>query len=599
MSKPQLSDHPVRPGNEASAEVGWGSDAIVEQLSRLNLRYIAILPGSSYRGTHDSLVNYKGNCEPEMLVCLHEEHTISIAHGYAKVTEHPMAAAVHANVGLMHASMAIYNAFCDRIPMVILGATGPMDAAKRRPWIDWIHTAGDQGALIRSFVKFDDQPTSVNAAISSLVRATSLTIAKPSAPVYVCLDVNLQEDKTNPRAVHYPETSRYLPTSPPGAAAEDVSNVLSLLNEATKPLFLFGRVNRTQKSWAERIQLAEMFESLVLTDLKQASAFPTTHRLHACPPTVFNSPKASEVIRQADLIISFDWVDLAGTLQASHAPGVEPFSKIVHISLDSALHNGWSKDHFGHPPMDVSVAADVDKFLSALLEAASKSTIPHSSDWKLSPPPPPAESSPGEIIYMGDLAATLYSEIKSEEMCIVRVPLSWRGGDLRSTHPLAYLGQDGGAGLASGPGQAVGAALALKDTELVPVAILGDGDFLMGSSALWTAARYRLPVLVIVANNASFFNDEVHQERVARARSRPVENKWIGMRLDDPLPDLSQNAASFGCAILGGQVKERSSLREVLRKAIQEVRAGKPVVVDVQVLPEGYSSGLEGTKKGE
>jgi thiamine pyrophosphate-dependent acetolactate synthase large subunit-like protein len=597
MSTPLLSDQPVRVDSGNIPEVGWGSDAIVEQLSRLKLRYIAILPGSSYRGTHDSLVNYKGNCEPEMLLCLHEEHAISIAHGYAKVTEQPMAAAVHANVGLMHASMAIYNAFCDRIPMVILGATGPMDAAKRRPWIDWIHTAGDQGALIRPFVKFDDQPTSVNAAISSLVRAAALTIAKPSAPVYVCLDVHLQEDKIDRKTVHYPETSRYLPSSPPGPAAEDVSKVLNLLNESTRPLFLFGRVNRSQKSWDQRIEFAEMFDGRVLTDLKQASAFPTTHKLHACPPTVFLSPQASEIIRQADLIISFDWVDLAGTLQAAHPPGVEPSSKIVHVSLDWALHNGWSKDHFGHPPVDVFVSADVDKFLSALLETASKSVDSRKSKWDLVPVRPLAESAPGEDIFMGDLATAMYSQIQPEEMCIVRVPLGWRGGDLRSTHPLAYLGQDGGAGLASGPGQVVGAALALKDSELVPVAILGDGDFLMGSSALWTAARYRLPLLVIVANNASFFNDEVHQERVARARSRPVENKWIGMRIDDPLPDLSQNAASFGCTVISAQVKERSQLREVLKKAIQEVHGGKTVVVDVRVLPEGYSSGLEGTKK--
>lgn len=597
MSKPQLSDHPLLAGPYASPEVGWGSDAIVEQLSRLSLRYIAILPGSSYRGIHDSLVNYKGNSEPEMLVCLHEEHAISIAHGYAKVTERPMAAAVHANVGLMHASMAIYNAFCDRIPMLILGATGPVDAAKRRPWIDWIHTAADQGALIRPFIKFDDQPTSVNAAISSLVRATSSTIAKPSAPVYVCVDVSLQENKVDPQTLHYPETPRYLPISPPGAAVEDISKVLSLLQESRKPLLLFGRVNRRQKSWDERIQLAEMFDSRVLTDLKQASAFPTTHRLHVCPPTVFNSPEASKVIRDADLIISFDWVDLAGTLQAAYGPGVEPLSKIVHVSLDSALHNGWSKDHFGHPPVDIQVSADVDKFLSSILETASNSSVSRSSGWNVSPTAPPVESIPSEKIYMGDLAAALYAEITPEEMCIVRVPLGWRGGDLQSTHPLAYLGQDGGAGLASGSGQAVGAALALKDGPLVPVAILGDGDFLMGSSALWTAARYRLPLLVIVANNASFFNDEVHQERVARARARPVENKWIGMRLDDPLPDLTQNATSLGCTVVSGQVKECSKLRDVFKKAIQEVKAGKPVVVDVRVLPEGYSSGLEGTKK--
>jgi thiamine pyrophosphate-dependent acetolactate synthase large subunit-like protein len=495
--------------------------------------------------------------------------------------------------------MAIYNAFCDRIPMLILGATGPVDAAQRRPWIDWIHTAGDQAALIRPFVKFDDQPTSVNAAISGLVRATSITIAKPSAPVYVCLDVNLQEDVLDPTTVHYPDTSRYLSHPSPGGSADDVTTVLHLLDSSKKPLFLFGRVNRTRKNWDQRIELAERFNCRVLTDLKQGSAFPTAHKLHASPPAVFTSPKASEVIRKAELVVSFDWVDLAGTLQAAHAPGVEPASKIVHISLDAALHNGWSKDHFGHPPVDIFVPADVDKFLNALVEGSKSTNSKPSVAWDSdSGSDPPAERHPSESIYMSDLAAALYAEIKSEDMCLVRLPLGWKGEDLQSTHPLAYLGQDGGAGLASGPGQAVGAALALKDSPITPVAILGDGDFLMGSSALWTAARYRLPVLVIVANNASFFNDEVHQERVARARPRPLENKWIGMRLDDPLPDLSQNAASFGCEVNPtGQVKEKSQLREVLRKATWDVRSGKTVVIDVQVLPDGYASGLEGTNK--
>ena len=602
-SKPQgashLSDRPVE--GTSAPSVGWGSDAIVEQLSRLNLKYVALVPGSSYRGVHDSLVNYKGNAEPEMLVCLHEEHAVAVAHGYAKVTEKPMAAAVHANVGLMHATMAVYNAFCDRVPMVILGATGPVDSAKKRPWIDWIHTSTDQAALIRPFIKFDDQPNSVNAAVMSLVRGMSLTLQKPSAPVYICLDVHLQEDKLDPNSVHYPETSRYLQITPPGPAAEDIQKINEALLAAKRPLFLFGRMNRTQRSWDDRIALAEKYGAKVLTDLKQACTFPTNHQLNACAPSVFSSPQASEVIRSADLIVSFDYVDLAGTLQAAHQPGAEPSSKIVHVSLDSALHNGWSKDHFGFPLVDIPVQADVDKTLSALLAASDKS---QTSEW------PSAEVANGtaltngdmsqtEDIFMNDLADALYSAVKPEELCLIRLPLGWKGADLQATHPLAYLGQDGGAGIGSGPGQAVGSALALKDinADLIPCAVLGDGDFLMGSSALWTACRYKLPLLVVVANNASFFNDEVHQERVAKVRTRPVENKWIGMRLDDPLPDLGKNAESLGCTIVSeGQVRSKAELGEVMKKAIAAVKDGKTVCVDVRVLPDGYSSALEKAK---
>ena len=198
----------------------WGSDALAELLRRLGLPYIALVPGSSYRGLHDSLVNYNGNRDPQLLVCLHEEHAVAIAHGYAKVTGQPLAVAVHSNVGLMHASMAVYNAYCDRVPMLIIGATGPVDAARRRPWIDWIHTAGDQGALIRPYCKWDDQAISVEAALDSLARAYSITRQAPSAPTYVCLDVSLQEQPlAAPPAIPDVERDRSPRSHGPDAAA--------------------------------------------------------------------------------------------------------------------------------------------------------------------------------------------------------------------------------------------------------------------------------------------------------------------------------------------------------------------------------------------
>src|SRR5438552_6635105 len=146
----------------------WGSDAVALMLHGLDIPYVALNTGASYRGLHDSLVNLLGNRDPQMLLCLHEEHAVAIAHGYAKVAGRPMAAIVHSNVGLMHATMAIFNAWCDRVPVLVLGATGPVDAARRRPWIDWIHTAQDQGALVRSYTKWDAQPASVPAALEAV-----------------------------------------------------------------------------------------------------------------------------------------------------------------------------------------------------------------------------------------------------------------------------------------------------------------------------------------------------------------------------------------------------------------------------------------------
>lgn len=318
---------------------------------------------------------------------------------------------------------------------------------------------------------------------------------------------------------------------------------------------------------------------------------------------MFIPPETQALLRSADLIVSWDWVDLAGALQSSHDAGVEPQGKVVQISLDSALHNGWSKDSYGLPPADLTIRADPDKAVSAILAAAETISVT-ASEWPSDPTS--AQNMNGipsgtgsENIFMTDLAHALYSTISPDRMCLVRVPLGWKGVDLRAPNPLAFMGMDGGAGIGSGPGQVVGSALALREisSPLIPVAVLGDGDFSMGSSALWTAARYRLPLLVIVANNGSYFNDEVHQERVAKRRGRPVENKWIGMRLDDPAPDVHKMAEGLGCTVVTSrQVQDASSLSGILQKALGAVKDGKSVVVDVRVLPEGYAAAMEKAK---
>src|SRR5258706_8426771 len=186
----------------------WGSDAVAAMLRELEIPYLALNPGASYRGLHDSIVNYLGNERPQMLLCLHEESAIAIAHGYARATGRMMGAVLHSNVGLMHGSMAIFNAWCDRVPMLILGATGPWDAARRRPWIDWIHTSADQGALIRDYTKWDNQPASVPAAWEALLRAVQMADTAPRGPTYINLDAALQETKIGALPA-LPDVARY------------------------------------------------------------------------------------------------------------------------------------------------------------------------------------------------------------------------------------------------------------------------------------------------------------------------------------------------------------------------------------------------------
>src|SRR5437763_3978750 len=292
----------------------WGSDAAALMLREIRLPYVALNPGASYRGLHDSLVNLLGNREPQMLLCLHEEHAVAMAHGYSKVAGRPMGAIVHSNVGLMHATMAIFNAWVDRVPVIVLGATGPVDAAKRRPWIDWIHTSQDQAALVRHFIKWDCQPASIGASQEALLRARQIATTAPQGPVYVCFDAALQESKLGEKPVML-DPSRYLAPPPARPSDESVRRAAELLSKARRPVILAGRVNRDTAAWQQRVQLAERLNAEVLTDQKVGCAFPTAHPLHAAPSGHFLNATSREVLRGADVVLSLDWLDLAGTLK--------------------------------------------------------------------------------------------------------------------------------------------------------------------------------------------------------------------------------------------------------------------------------------------
>ncbi len=171
----------------------YGSDLVVDVLRALGIEYAVLNPGATFRGLHDSLVNYGGNERPELIQCCHEEIAVAVAHGYAKAAGRPCAAVLHDVVGLQHASMAIFNAWCDRVPVLLLGGTGPMAVERRRPWIDWIHTALVQGTLVRDYVKWDDQPASLASIPEAIVRGYRIAVTEPQGPVYVCLDADLQE----------------------------------------------------------------------------------------------------------------------------------------------------------------------------------------------------------------------------------------------------------------------------------------------------------------------------------------------------------------------------------------------------------------------
>ena len=582
-----------RPVNVGNPRMGWASDVAAEMLRRMGIKYLSMNPGASYRGFHDSIVNYLGNKDPQMLLCLHEDHAVHIALGYCKATNQPMGCILHSNVGLMHGMMAIFNAWCYRAPIFILGATGPVDGNKRRPWIDWIHTAKDQGALIRNFVKYDDEPRSPQALVEAMLRANKMMRSSPTAPVYMCLDAGLQETPLE-GDIRLPDVSRFAAPPPPAVPADVVEKVADMLVAATNPVIMVGRMTRSRENWDKRVKLAELLGAGVAVDIKMASGFPTDHKLCLAPGGNRLRDEAVAGLKKADVILDLNWLDLAGTFKLTFGRE-EVKAKVVHVSTDELIHNGWSMDHMGLPLGDISVTAEPETMVDALLPAV-EARLKGKSKWDGKNKGREAETpkklleafKAGDDITPEALTLGMAEARGKRKITLANVTIGWAADAYHFTDPMDYLGNDAGGGLASGPGTAIGVGLALMGTDRTAVAILGDGDTMQGSSALWTAAHYKIPVLIIISNNRSNFNDEIHQETVAKDRDRPKENRWIGQRITDPVIDIAGYARSLGITA-SGPVGKCGDLVAEIEKGLKAVEAGEPYLIDVHVTP-GYAA---------
>lgn len=554
----------------------YGSDLIADMLRAFDIPYLTINPGASFRGLHDSIVNHLGNASPRLVLTLHEAQAVAMAHGYAKVTGKPMGVVLHANVGLMNAVMAIYNAYTDRVPMLILGATGAVDAARRRPWIEWVHTSRDQAAIIRPFVKWDDQPASVEACLNSLIRAWSMTQAIPTAPTYVCLDVDLQEAPA--ASLPQLDLSRFSLPSAPSVSEADLEKALQLMDTACRPLLLVGRYDRSEAAWQDRIELADRLQAAVICDQKVGVGFPSAHPAFVAAPAQYPDKRTLDVIADADLIVSLDWPDISGILSSRTDKGAR--AKIISISPDERLHNGWSFDHFAWPPATLRLPIKPETFTNGILKTLKAR---QQCDWSIPARVPVDVATSGDVTVPALIAA--FDRVRADrEVCLTRLTFGTPDSMVRFTGPLDCIGMDGGGGIGSTPGITVGVALALRGSGRIPVAILGDGDLLMGCQALWTAAAERLPCLFIVNNNASFYNDVEHQETIAIRRNRSIKRKYIGMAIADPEVNICDLAGSYGLKTFG-TVTRVEDLEAVLEEAFKSVEAGNAVLVDVKTLP--------------
>lgn len=578
----------------------YGSDVVVDLMKAFDIEYAAFNPGATFRGIHDSIVNYGGNYKPEVIFCNHEEISVAVAHGYAKAKGKPMIAIAHNMVGLQHASMAIFNAYIDRVPIIVLGGTGPMNTKRRRPRIDWIHTALVQGNQVRDYVKWDDQPYSLADVPDSFIRGYRIATTEPMAPIYINYDADLQEDAIT-SLVEIPDVGRYAPPAPAQANPESLRKAAELLVNAQAPIIVADTLGRNPKSIPALIELAELL-SIPVVDKGARFNFPTAHPLDA-------TDGARELLQRADVLLALDVGDLFGSLTTVSkqtraceyvtSPGI----KIISISMSDMLVHSWANDFQALQAVDLPMCADTsvavpeltrlcreilgnDGKKKAAIEARLKELgDKHTSRRAKWLADARAKSSQKEISTAW-LALEFGEVIKKEDWVLVNGNSNgWTRRLWDFTKPNQYLGGSGGAGLGYGPGAAIGAALALKGTGKLAACIQADGDMLMTSSSLWTAAKHRIPLLMVMHNNQSYYNSEEHGIEVAKFRSRPVENAGIGTHVDDPPVDFAKMAESFGVSS-AGPVRNPADLRPAIERGLKYVKEKQlPYLVDAIAEP--------------
>jgi acetolactate synthase-1/2/3 large subunit len=577
-----------------------GSDFMVDVCKTLNLDYMAACPGSTFRALQESFINYGQNKRPEWLTCMHEEVAVGMAHGYAKVAGKPMAAIVHGTVGTQHAAMGIYNAYCDRVPIIVFtGNAGPLD--ERRPGVEWFHSVQDGAATVRDFVKWDDYPMSLQHFAESTVRGYTLACAQPPGPVFITADAKLQEsplEEREQRGLTIPRlTTPAQTTGDPNALRE----AAKMLVAAEAPVIIADRYARSQQGMDDLVKLAELLQAPVV-DNRSRMNMPNTHYL--C-----QSERAAGLIAQADCILSLEPVDLYGQLNVMRDQLERTVSskakkgvKVISISTRDLLVHSNYQDFQRYVGADINITADAQTTLPSLIEAirrempsgntsiemrgrkmreafngfADRARAEAALAWDASP------------ISSARMYMELWGQLKNEDWALVS------DSDFSSNWPhrlwplekhYRFIGGSGGYGVGYQPVAALGAALAHRDAGgRVAVSITGDGEFNMAPHTLWTAAHHGIPYLTVIQNNRAYHQEVMHVQRMANRHNRGLRNVPIGTTIDNPNIDYVKIAQGYG-AVGIGPITDPNDLSEAFRKGIAAVKAGQPVLIDVVMQP--------------
>ena len=575
-----------------------GSDFMVDILKSLNIEYVCANPGSSFRGLHESLVNYGGNKNPELITCCHEEASVAMAHGYAKIEGKPLAVMLHGPVGLQHAAMAIYNAYCDRVPIVLLVGNA-LDATQRRPGVEWVHSAPDAAAMVRDFVKWDDIPISLTHFAESTVRGYKIAMTPPMMPVLIVADGDLQEHPMEAHeSLHLPK----LPVmSPPQGDSAAVAEVARLLIAAQNPVLVADRAARTPAGMKLLVDLAEILQAPVVDQWGRLN-FPVRHPLN-------HTDNARALIANADVILGLELTDFWGAVHAyrdqlvrTSRSIIKPGTKLISITAGDLYAKGNMQDLQRYPEVDLAIQADAEATLPSLIEAVKRQLTADRKNafadrgMKLAAARQKLlEQARAAAAYGWDaspistarLCAELYGQIKNEDWSLASSPNFVSNWPLRlwdMTKSYQFIGGSGGYGEGYGAPSSTGAALANRKHGRITVAIQNDGDLMYSNGVLWTAAHHRIPLLSVMHNNRAYHQEVMHVQRMAARHQRGVSQAGIGTTLTDPNIDYAKVAQGMG-VYAEGPISDPKDLGPAIARALAVVKRGEPALVDVVTQP--------------
>jgi len=592
---------PVAPEADALTEGRSGSDFMVDAIKSLGLEYICANTGSSFRGLQESVVNYGNNQHPEFLTCCHEESSVAMAHGYFKIEGKPLGVMAHGTVGLQHAAMAIYNAYVDRVPVVIfIGNT--LDAVMRQPPAEWYHSVQDGAAMVRDYVKWDDQPASLQHFAESTVRAYKIAMTPPMGPVVLVADSELQERPIPANvALRIPKLNV---VTPPQGDSGALAEAAQLLVAATAPVLVAERLARTPAGITHLVELAELLQAAVVSGWRGRMNFPSQHPLN-------QTLRQTAVIGDADLIVGLEVSDLWGTVNSFSdliARGSKPITKagvkLINIGVGDLNHKSNYQDFQRYIEVDLAIAGDAEATLPALIDTvkrlltddrkrafqargarlatASKTASDRvrtdaSYAWDASP------------ISTGRLSSEVWSQVRLEDWSLVNNGLASGVGAVpvgfwNFEKHYQFIGGSGGGGIGYGAPGSVGAALANRQHGRLSVSIQGDGDLMYAPGVLWTAAHHGISLLSVMHNNRAYDQEMMHMQRMGNRRNRGVDRAGIGTTLDDPAIDFAKLAQSMGW-YAEGPITDPKDLAPAIRRAIAVVKRGEPALLDVVTQP--------------